>query len=175
MLTSLYHADGCCDSEFDSTYPIHLNGIIPPAEFDQSIRNINRSKSYKLLTCVIVTIAIAVFVLAIVLVIVGTVMARASESYRSFPWIGGSTGLFVLFGIISGVGGAVLDYYGFRKMRKAVARESAKYSQATPIPCSWRIVKRRRGCCSGCPISPASYNASDEIWLDVLIIVSLSI
>ena len=34
---------GCLKAEFDSTYPIHLNGIISQDEFRESIHRINRT------------------------------------------------------------------------------------------------------------------------------------
>ncbi|CAF4636822.1 unnamed protein product, partial [Rotaria magnacalcarata] len=34
---------GCLKAEFDSTYPIHLNGIISQHEFQESIHKINFS------------------------------------------------------------------------------------------------------------------------------------
>ncbi len=36
---------GCLKLKFDSTYPIHLNGILRQDEFQQSIDNINRTIS----------------------------------------------------------------------------------------------------------------------------------
>ena len=83
-----------------------------------------------------------------------------------------------------GIGCAVLLCLRVGKMREAVARETAKYSQATPIPCSWRVKEQRsyyrgyglhhnfhnRG--SGRVI--ISYEVSAKIFGDVLIVVLLS-
>jgi len=43
-------------TEFDSSYPVHLNGIISPEEFQDSIARINSSYDTSIVTKIIGTI-----------------------------------------------------------------------------------------------------------------------
>ncbi|CAF4367476.1 unnamed protein product, partial [Rotaria sordida] len=53
---------GCCKAEFDSTYPVHLNGIISKDEFRKSINKINRIISSNK-NLIILTVAFALTII----------------------------------------------------------------------------------------------------------------
>lgn len=67
-------------------------------------------------------------------------IAGGATASKGFPAIVGvGIGLFI-FGIISvSVGCCLIQQRRTNLMRQAVALESAKYSQTSPTPCSWRL------------------------------------
>ncbi|CAF1152459.1 unnamed protein product [Adineta steineri] len=126
----------CLNGEFDSTYPIYLNGIIRPDEFQQSIANINRSFSssnkYFIRCCIffVVTIMIAPLCFALM-------RTKEENSGRYFA--------LLIIGIVASLTEFVCifigSFYVFKKrviqMRQAIEEESAKYSSRS-IPCNWK-------------------------------------
>ncbi|CAF3024528.1 unnamed protein product [Rotaria sp. Silwood2] len=131
--------NGCLKAEFDSTYPIHLNGIISQNEFQESINNINRRiSSNKILVTMAIVFGLST-ISGIILFIVGGVKSGESHSH-GFP-------VLVAVGFALGGIGMIVFTCGilitlFRRetrMRAAITEESIKYSSRSPIPCSWRL------------------------------------
>ena len=125
--------------EFDSTYPIHLNGIISQHEFHESIENINRTISSKR-PLIIWAVLFAVSIIGgMGLFIAGGVTSAMSGS-SGFPTlviVG-----FVIFGLgmaLTIVFCCVVQRRQLSRLHAAVARESAKYSGRSSAPCSWRL------------------------------------
>jgi hypothetical protein len=87
---------GCLKVEFDSTYPVHLNGIISQEEFRESIKRINHAiSSNKIL--IIFTVAFGLMMIGgIICFIVGGVTASNSGTYG--------------FSLVYGVGIALLAF-----------------------------------------------------------------
>ncbi|CAF4914524.1 unnamed protein product [Rotaria sp. Silwood1] len=119
---------GCCKSKFDSTYPIHLNGIISKEDFHKSISKINRTiSSNKILICLSIIFCLS---------IISGIMLLYHFSYE-FRTIGI---IVIIFGsILFGIGWYTIKLRCIRQMRHAIAEESKIYSSRSPIPCSWRL------------------------------------
>ncbi|CAF1252026.1 unnamed protein product [Rotaria sp. Silwood1] len=147
---------GCLKAEFDSTYPIHLNGIISQNEFQESINKINRSVSQKKSLLILAIVFCLSTVSGVILIIVGAI--KHSEShYDGFPVLSGeitnsnshNDRCSVLIGVGIGLGiiGMIFCAFGCLitqfprvvRMRKVIAEESMKYASRSPIPCSWRL------------------------------------
>ena len=130
---------GCCKTEFNSTYPVHLNGIITQSEFSESISNINRSISARKYF-LIVAFLTAIFIIGgIALFIAGGITAATSYS-RGFPiLIGIGLGVLLLGMVVMMVGCCVIQSRLSSRLQQAIAAESAKYSTRSPTPCSWRL------------------------------------
>ncbi|CAF2992297.1 unnamed protein product [Rotaria sp. Silwood2] len=119
---------GCCKSKFDSTYPIHLNGIISKEDFHKSISKINHTiSSNKILICLSIIFCLS---------IIGGIMLLYHLSYE-FRTIG----IIVIISgsILFGIGWYTIKLRRIRRMRHAIAEESKIYSSRSPIPCSWRL------------------------------------
>ncbi|CAF1337953.1 unnamed protein product [Rotaria sordida] len=130
---------GCCKSEFDSTYPIHLNGIISQDEYRESIENINRATSSKkgMLICGILSALCMIG--GMVFFIVGAVTLKNFRSY-SFPVLFDvGMGVFILGTITMSVGCCIIQIRRSTRIREAISKESMKYSTRSPTPCSWRL------------------------------------
>jgi hypothetical protein len=130
---------GCLKSEFDSTYPIHLNGIIRPEEFQESIKNINQASFLKKSLIICGLIFIFCMVGGITLFIVGGILNLHNHSSGLSVLIAVGIGLCVL-----GVLFICIACCGIRsqrriRMQQAIANESMKYSTRSPTPCSWRL------------------------------------
>ena len=139
ILSNLLVSGGCCQTEFDPTYPIRLNGIITQAEFQQSIDNINRSISGRWYYVVVGILAGLCIIGACVLYIAGGV-TTAKSSARGFSLlIAIATGVFILGMIVMLVGCCIIRARFADRLRKAITAESAKYSTRSPTPCSWRL------------------------------------
>ena len=132
-------SEGCCHRQYDSTFPILLNGIITEDEFRQSIDNINRtvaSKRPQLLGTVIAAIFLGIGVLFF---IGGGITMGISGSTKYLYLIGVGFALFFVGMIIFTVSFCIAQAKLMSRWQEAIAQESAKYSQRSPIPCSWRL------------------------------------
>ncbi|UJR18891.1 hypothetical protein I4U23_022019 [Adineta vaga] len=132
----------CLYGTFDSTYPIDLNGIIDPDEFQQSIANINRSFSlYKKYFMMCWLISITTAIVGIVVLIVSWV--RTQTESRIALLIG-----VILMFVIGLLIIIISSFYFFTKRvkqtRHTVEEESAKYSSRS-IPCSWELHVSKKG------------------------------
>ncbi|CAF1240337.1 unnamed protein product [Rotaria sordida] len=136
---------GCLKSEFNSTYPVHLNGIIRPDEFQQSIENINRIISSRKSRIIVGLIAILSLSSGMVLFILGGV-TRIESHLAGFPiLVGIGLGIFGFGMLVLSIGCCVVQLQTTTRLQQAVANESMKYSTRSP-PCSWRLhVYRTRG------------------------------
>ncbi|CAF1097468.1 unnamed protein product [Adineta steineri] len=130
---------GCLKSEFDSTYPIHLNGIIRQDEFQQSIHNINQTISSRKSLLILGLICIICTVGGMILFISGSLTASKLGSHGFPILLGIGLGVFVLGMLTLSCGCFIVQTRRMTRMRQAVANESIKYSTRTPTPCSWRL------------------------------------
>lgn len=134
----IYLSEGFLRSEFDTTYPMRLNGIINQEEYQNSILNINRAlkPDQSSTICVIITAMIS-FIGIICLMLFGFVVASSHHQNA-----------FLLLSIFLGIAflgslGLLISLFNFQskrvsRMHQAITQESAKYCKKTPIPCSWR-------------------------------------
>ena len=135
----LNYLEGCCETEFDSTYPVHLHGIISENEFRESIQNINRTVSPKrslMLCAVMSTLCLAI---GFILFIGGGVTVGVSGSTKFFFLIGVGFALFLAGMILFMVSCCVVRARMLNRLQEAIAHESATYSRRSPRPCSWRL------------------------------------
>ncbi|CAF1352565.1 unnamed protein product [Adineta steineri] len=131
---------GCLKAEFDSTYPIHLNGIINENEFQESIHKINHTIASRKILLIVGIIFILSIITGIILFIVGAVTATSSFQRRGFPALIGVGVAITILGIIFfAISCCTLQFRRADRMRQAIAEESRKYSSRSPIPCSWRL------------------------------------
>ncbi|UJR06921.1 hypothetical protein I4U23_011210 [Adineta vaga] len=128
----------CCQTRFDSTYPNQLNGIIHPQEFEESLKNINKSVISIPLIIICVILPFLCLLGGIALLIVGAT-SRDPDANKSvlFLAIGGGIAGFGIISLIIGI--CVMQAVQTCRMRKAVAEESTKYSNRSPVPCVWRL------------------------------------
>ncbi|CAF3468665.1 unnamed protein product [Rotaria socialis] len=109
---------GCLKAEFDSTYPIHLNGIISQHEFQESINKINAG---------------------MIFFIIGGIANVNSREYRFPVLIGVGIALTTFGSLFFAFGCCAVQWRRVARMRQAITEESMKYSSRSPIPCSWRL------------------------------------
>ncbi|CAF1496831.1 unnamed protein product [Rotaria sp. Silwood1] len=130
---------GCLKVEFDSTYPIHLNGIISQYEFQESIKKINRRiSSNKSLLILAILFGLSIIGGIIFFIIGGT--TRINSRYKGFSVLIGVGIAFTTIGsIFFAFGCFAIQSRRIARMRQAIAEESMKYSSRSPIPCSWRL------------------------------------
>ncbi|CAF1422058.1 unnamed protein product [Rotaria sp. Silwood1] len=130
---------GCFKAEYDSAYPIHLNGIISQHEFLESINKINQTFfSYKnlLIACSIVLSLTIIFGTASFTV--GGIMA--ARSLTIFYILLGLGILLTTIGpLFFTIGFCLIYTKRTARLRQAIAEESMKYSSRSPTPCSWRL------------------------------------
>ena len=139
-LCSVLISAGCCKTEFDSTYPIHLNGIIGQQEFHDSIEKINSTitNARKYFWMVMCIFFVGIFI-SMACFIVGGVSATNSHRTSFPPLIGVATGLSVITSIIFIIVIIIVRVRYTSRLREAIAEESMKYSTRSPTPCSWRL------------------------------------
>jgi len=115
--------------EFDSTYPIHLNGIISQDEFRESIKRINHTIALNKIGILLVSIfALSIIGGMLFFIVLRITQAIAIVTFR-----------LILFGI----GYCIAHFRGVPRIRQTIAEESMKYSSRSPIPCSWRLETTR--------------------------------
>ena len=118
---------------------MHLNGIISPDEFRESIARINRSiSSNKLLIISVIIFAIAIFV-GTIFYIVGGVTATKYDRYIFSPFFIAGIVLSILGSLLFTIASVLIQVRRAAQLRQAVADESTKYSTRSPVPCSWRL------------------------------------
>lgn len=129
----------CCKSEFDSTYPVQLNGIISPDEFQQSINNINQSISSAISLIICALIFILFVVGGVILCIVGGQVVKSSSSGAIPTLVAGGLAL-IGFGLLLGCFVCfIIPIRRTSRIQQAVVLESSKYSSRSPTPCTWRL------------------------------------
>ncbi|CAF3994692.1 unnamed protein product [Rotaria sordida] len=127
---------GCCKAEFDSTYPVHLNGIISKDEFRKSINKINHpdssNKNLKIL--------IVASILSMIIEFVCCVVAPAANTNTQLVALLVAGNILMAIGsIILGCSCCIIHSRRAARLRQAIADESIKYSSRSPTPCSWRL------------------------------------
>jgi hypothetical protein len=125
-------------AEFDSTYPIRLNGIISQDEFRESIHRINHSLSSRKIS----TPCIVIFIMIIIAGIgsmVGGFTSIFSDTPTFAPLIGVGIILTIFGATVMLFGCATVSLRYIACIRQVIAEESMKYSSRSPTPCSWRL------------------------------------
>ena len=118
---------------------MHLNGIIHQDEYRESIANINRVTQSSTSLMISGLITALCIIGGMVLFIAGGMTAAMSRK-SGFPvLVGIGVGLF-----LAGMIFFVVAFFNIHSKRsvqlhRAIAQESAKYSNRSPIPCSWRL------------------------------------
>jgi hypothetical protein len=130
---------GCMKVEFDSTYPVHLNGIISQNEFEESIHKINRTISSNKSLMVLGAIFLLSIIGGTILFIVGGVTQINSSRYGFPAFYAAGVALTTFGSIFIGIGCCIVQFRRVNRMRQAVVEESRKYSSRSPTPCSWRL------------------------------------
>jgi len=125
--------------EFDSTYPIHLNGIISQNEFQESINKINRTISSNKLLILLGIVFGACVIGGMICFIVGGITTANSRTFGFPALVGAGIGMTSLGSLIFGIGCCLIQSRRSTRMRQAIAEESKKYSSKSPTPCSWRL------------------------------------
>ena len=133
---------GCCKFRFDSTYPIHLNGIISESDFRQSMEKINDAIPPSSVNVISTVVSLLCCVVAPVLCISGGVSASIFPQPLYFAFIGVGVGLIGCC-IVSCIFNTIIHKRYSIRLRKAIADESEKYSKRSPTPCSWRLKMTR--------------------------------
>jgi hypothetical protein len=134
---------GCCKAEFDSTYPIHLNGIISQGEFQESIEKINRTVSAGGARKIITIIYLLSILISMVCFIFGGIGAGSSRTYGFPPLIAAGIGISIVGTFLFIIIIITVQVRQVAQMRQAIAEESMKYSARSPTPCSWRLETTR--------------------------------
>ena len=134
---------GCCKGEFDSTYPIHLNGIISQGEYQQSIEKINRTIASNGGLMMTVILFIVLIVVSMTFFIAGGLTGVNSRTIGFPPLIGVGMGLAFVGSFVFIIAIIFVNIRRTARIRQAIAEESAKYSSRSPTPCSWRLETAR--------------------------------
>jgi hypothetical protein len=129
--------------EFDSTYPVRLNGIISQDEFRESINRINHSISSNRILIILIIVFGLMMIGGIICFIVGGVTASNSVRSGFSPLYGVGIALTALGSIFFVVGCIITQIRRAGQIRQAIAEESMKYSSRSPTPCSWRLETTR--------------------------------
>ncbi|CAF1436995.1 unnamed protein product [Adineta steineri] len=130
---------GCCRKGFDSTYPQRLNGIITKDEFEESIKNINRAKSFRITLIICALISVLIIMGSIALFIVNSKTIDSSGKRGSTQLIGIGLGILAVGILFWPISFFVTRMLIPLMMRRSIAKESNKYSLRSPKPCSWRL------------------------------------
>ena len=130
---------GCCKTEYDSTYPIQLNGIISPDEFAHSIARINRINTSKKWSITHLSVLVISMVLGTIFIVLGGVTWSESDKSVSTPFFIAGATVLCLTPITWSIVYIVIECRRALHQRQAVAEESMRYSTRSPIPCSWRL------------------------------------
>ena len=134
---------GCCEWEFDSIYPIQLNGIIRQEEFVESTENLNRAINSKKDSIICWVLVIVCLVLGSILFIVGGILANVSDSTFFSIMVAIGIGVCVVGCLIICCCSYIIQSKVDNRLRQAVRQESQKYSNSNPVPCSWRLDSTR--------------------------------
>lgn len=133
---------GCLKAEFDSTYPIHLNGIISPDEYRHSINRINQTISSNKILLILAIVFIVSIIGGMIFFIVGGVTGVRSHTFGFPPLIIVGIVVTAVGSILFSIGCCLVQVQRASKLRQAISEESMKYS-SRPIPCSWRLETTR--------------------------------
>lgn len=129
---------GCCQSEFDRTYPSQLNGIISPNEYGESIDRINQKFiTNKQIIYISLVWLLIVTVLTSILIAIDEI--STARNHQNLAVAAVVVGFMLLLSAV--VWMVVLRIRRVVLLRKAVTEESEKYSSRSPTPCSWRLQK----------------------------------
>lgn len=132
---------GCCQSQFDSDYPLRLTGIVSEAEFRQSIEAINRAFSNGVVKVVCYILLPLFAVGGLILFLVGCV--AAVKRYESVFLLSAIVGFCacVVVALLATATIAVIEVLEARRAKRAVAKESMKYLNRSPVVCRWRLTE----------------------------------
>jgi hypothetical protein len=124
----------CSEVKFDSTYPMQLNGIISSQDFLKSIENINRrisSKRSKILLAVSLPLCMVIGI--------GLFIGGLISGGSGLPIILSGCACVALGILIPTVGCWIVQTKRSSRLHDAIAKESAKYSEQSPRPCTWQL------------------------------------
>ncbi len=130
---------GCRKAEFDSTYPIQLNGIIGQGEFVESIEKINHASFGRKAAIAIIIIYILSTIISMTFIIYGTTNEADSNAFGLPSLVAVGMGVSVVGTIVFIILADIIRLRRLRRMREVIAEESMKYSARSPTPCSWRL------------------------------------
>lgn len=126
--------------EFDSTYPVHLDGIVAQNEFYQSIANINRvMANARKYTWILLGVFLIGVTISVGCFIAGAMMIRDEPLGGFPPLFTAGIALSIVFSILLIVAAVMMRFQAMARLREAVLRESKKYSIRSPKPSSWRL------------------------------------
>jgi hypothetical protein len=131
---------GCCKFEFDSTYPIHLNGIISESDFRESMEKINDAIPTSSPNIINAVVSLLCCVVTPFLCIFGGVSGSTSPGplYMYFALLGVGVGVIGCC-ILSCIFTTKIQTRHYIRLQKTIADESKKYTNRSPTPCSWRL------------------------------------
>lgn len=124
--------EGCCESEFDSTYPNILSGIIRQDEYKTSIDNINQHTPRPTSLFILIAVCSLICVAGVAVLIYGGISLV-------IPAIAAGAALLGIGLIACCVGCICIGLNSSGGLETAVAVESAKYNTRSPTPCVWEL------------------------------------
>jgi hypothetical protein len=116
-----------------------LNGIIHPAEFQQSIANINYARAKTLSEKIATFAVILCLLIAMIIAIVGFAVIWISTQAVWITLLSAGGGMFFVFLIIYLCVGLGISSKIKTRMKDAIHRESVKYSTKLSMPITWRL------------------------------------
>ena len=132
-------------TEFDSTYPTELNGIITADEFQISINRINRMMISKRMLLRFLQVFISITTITgIVLIIMSAMNKKSKSSSHLFYPLSIAGAVIVATGvIIYALSVCFIQAQRSTRTRRTIAQESMKYALKSPIPSIWRLETMR--------------------------------
>ena len=132
----IFRSAGFFSSIFDPTYPVDWNGIIDLHEFQQSIGNINRAIPFRRAFMICSLIFGSMILIGLCLLFVNTLGLCQGNTFGVSPINIVTIGL-IAGGFILWISSALfIQSKMLTKLSRAVAAESVKYLNRTPVPCA---------------------------------------
>jgi hypothetical protein len=131
----LDYSGGCFKEEFDSTYPVHLKGILSQDEFQDSIDRINRTIISNKILFILAIIFAASMISGMIFIIIGGIIEANSDTSGFITLLV----VTVLGLIVFGIGYCFIHCRHVTRIRQAIDEESMKYSLRLSVPCNWRL------------------------------------
>jgi hypothetical protein len=116
-----------------------LSKIIHPADFQQSIANINNARKKTLCEKILIFSIILCFVIAIIMAIAGVLLAAIEIMEAGIALLSVGSGMFVTSIVISICVVKCIAWSINTRMKEAIKSESMKYSAKLSIPITWRL------------------------------------
>jgi len=128
-------------TEFDSTYPTRLDGIISPDEFELSINRINRTMISNRTSLRFLQVLVSVTTITgIVLIIISAIKKKSkTSSHLFFPLSIAGAVIIAAGAIVYALSVCYIYTQRSRRIRGIIEHESTEYSKKLPIPSTWRL------------------------------------